>query len=168
MTNTSNKQSPSGVNYQSSYLSDHQSVNSAQIKSNRKRDAQFKGTNPLTPDAQRGVNNLQNQMSTAAVGQMGRQLEAKNAEKHLSDQVASAELAQQAAANQAKIANDIAARETSQMSLSAKLQEQQIRNSYAVANQVAVNNRARFGGYGIAQAGDAAQKLFAKSLLGGK
>ena len=168
MKNTSNKQSPSGVNYQSSYLADHQSVNSGQIKSDRKRDAQFKGTNSLTPDAQRGVNNLQNQMSTTAVGQMGRQLEAKNAEKHLSDQIVRSELAQQAASNQAKIANDIAARETSQMGLSAKLQEQQIRNSYAVANQMAVNNRARFGGYGLSKVDSAAQKLFAKSLLGDK
>lgn len=167
MINTSNKKSPSGVNYQSSYLADHQAVNAGQIKSDRKRDAQFKPLNALTADGQRGVNDLQNQMSTNALGQMGRSLETNNAQKHLSDQMARSELAQQAAANQAKIANDIAARETSQASLAAKIKEQQIRNSYAVAQQMAVNNTARWGGTKLSKVGEVANKLFSKSLMSG-
>ena len=167
MKNTSNTKSSSGVNYQSSYLADHQAVNAGQIKSDRKRDAQFKPLNALTADGQRGVNDLQNQMSTNAIGQMGRSLEARNAQKHLSDQMARSELAQQAAANQAKIANDIAARETSQASLAAKSKEQQIRNSYAVAQQMAVNRTRRWGGVRTDLIGEVANKLFAKSLMNG-
>lgn len=152
------------LNYQSSYMANHQAVNAGQVKADYARNAQYQGQ-MATPDAQRGVDDLQKQMTTNTQGQMGRQLEAQNAQKFMQDQATRAELTQQGLANQAKIHSDLAQRSISQMGLSAKLQEAQIRNNFAIAQQQAMKLKQNGARFNLNASWNKANNLMKGSLL---
>lgn len=155
---------PAPINYQSGYTANHQAVNQGQVKADFARNAQYQGQ-MATPDAQRGVQDLQNGMTTNSQAQMGRQLESQNAQKFMQDQATRAELTQQGLANQAKIHSDIQQRSISQMGLSAKLQEAQIRNNFAIANQQVMRMKQNGARFNLTRAGNAANNLMKGSLL---
>lgn len=152
------------LSYQSGYMANHQAVNAGQIKADYARNAQYQGQ-MATPDAQRGVQDLQNQMTTNTQGQMGRQLEAQNAQKFMQDQATRAELTQQGLANQAKIHSDLTQRSVSQMGLSAKLQEAQIRNNFSIAQQQAMKLKQNGGKFNLNNSWNKANNLMKGSLL---
>lgn len=152
------------LSYQSGYTANHQAVNAGQVKADYARNAQYQGQ-MATPDAQRGVQDLQNQMTTNTQGQMGRQLEAQNAQKFMQDQATRAELTQQGLANQTKIHSDLAQRSISQMGLSAKLQEAQIRNNFAIAQQQAMRLKQNGRKFNLNTSWNQANNLMKGSLL---
>lgn len=152
------------LSYQSGYMANHQAVNAGQVKADYARNAQYQGE-MATPDAQRGVQDLQNQMTTNTQGQMGRQLEAQNSQKFMQDQATRAELTQQGLANQTKIHSDLAQRSISQMGLSAKLQEAQVRNNFAIAQQQAQKLKSRGKWFHLNGAYGYSNDLMKKSLL---
>ena len=128
----------SQLNYQSGFNADGQAVNAGQTMGNYERNARVNPLESLTDDGQRGVQDLNNQMTDNAQAQMQRSLESQNAQKNLQDQFQRSELTQQGLTNQAQMYGDISQRAVDQMGLAAKLQEAAIRNRFAVAQQYAL------------------------------
>ena len=151
------------IGYQSGFNAEGQSVNSGQVLGDYERNASFNPVQGLTDDGERGVQDLSRSMTDNSQAQMGRTLEAQNAQKNMQDQFVQSELTQQGLANQSQIYGDISQRATDQMGLAAKLQEATIRNNFSIANQRAMAMKhVDGGGYGLGASG-----RIAGNLLGG-
>lgn len=109
-----------------------QAVNSGNVLGRLDQESQYTPTMGTQTGIQ-GGKDLSKSLSANSRAQIGRGVEAANAQQSSANHVMKSELTQAAMANQARIYGDMAQRSNDQLSLATKLQEAMIRNRMAFA-----------------------------------